>query len=131
MKLNTFCQEINLNLEGAPSNEDTSSKATSNNMWTVISKDGTCSEDFHGIILTIPVPQILQLHGTFIDCLKNYRPSLEEVQYSSRYALALYFSKDAEIKIPWTAKYVKDNPCIRFVCLDSVKRGKGLYAGKS
>ena len=78
-------------------------------------------------MLTIPVPQILQLSGTFQDCLNNNRSLLEQVQYSSRYALAMYFSKDAQVAMPWTAKYVKDNPCIRFVCVDSVKRGIGLY----
>jgi renalase len=101
-------------------------EGTSDNLWTATAKDGS-SENFHGVILTIPVPQILQLAGTFQDCLKNHRSLLEKVEYSSRYALALYFSKEAHFEMPWTAKYVKDHPCIRFVSVDSVKRGTGMY----
>ena len=115
IKLSTFCQEINLCHD-----EDSTKK-----VWTATAKDGN-SDNFHAIVLTIPVPQILQLAGTFQEHLKNLRPSLEEVKYSSRYALALYFSEETQIGFPWTAKYVKDNPCIRFVAVDSTKRGAGL-----
>ena len=111
-----MCQEINL----------CNSKDNSNSIWTATAKDGS-SDSFNAIILTIPVPQILQLAGTFQEHLKSVRPSLELVEYSSRYALALYFSEDAQVEFPWTAKYVKDNKCIRFVAMDSTKRGLGLY----
>ena len=117
IKLNKLCQEINL-----CNNKD----SNSNSIWTATAKDGS-SDSFNAIILTIPVPQILQLAGTFQEHLKSVRPSLELVEYSSRFALALYFSEDAQVEFPWTAKYVKDNQCIRFVAIDSTKRGLGLY----
>ncbi|XP_028402155.1 renalase-like isoform X2 [Dendronephthya gigantea] len=113
IKLNTFCREINLTCQN---------KETSKHVWTVTTKDGN-SEEFNGVILTIPVPQILQLNGTFQDVLKNYQSELQQVEYSSRYALALFFPEDTKLNVSWIAKYVKDNPCIRFVSLDSVKRG--------
>lgn len=78
------------------------------------------------MILTLPVPQILQLQGSFQVYLDEYRSLLERVEYSSRYALALYYSKDTPIELPWTAKYVDQDTCIRFVCVDSLKRGKGV-----
>ena len=114
MKLSTHCEKIDL----------CHNEATSNKLWTVTAKDGS-SEKFHGIILTLPVPQIMQLAGNLQDCIQNHRSSLNQVEYSSRYALALYFSKEAQVDLPWTAQYVNDHPCIRFVCVDSVKRGTG------
>jgi len=48
------------------------------------------------------------------------------VQYSSRYAVALYFDQGVKIDVPWTCKYVVDSPCVRFISVDSRKRfGKG------
>jgi len=44
------------------------------------------------------------------------------VQYSSRYAVALYFDQGVKIDVPWTCKYVVDSPCVRFISVDSRKR---------
>lgn len=54
------------------------------------------------------------------------RQQLEGVVYSSRFALALFFSPDAVVKVPWGAKYVTDSSCIRYVAVDSKKRGAGV-----
>ena len=51
---------------------------------------------------------------------------MSKVVYSSRYALGLYFSEDAKINVPWAAKYIWDNPCIRFLSIDDKKRGVGM-----
>ncbi|XP_026869236.2 renalase isoform X5 [Electrophorus electricus] len=50
------------------------------------------------------------------------RQMLEDVSYSSRYALGLFYKAGVRISVPWAAKYVSDNPCIRYVAIDDKKR---------
>lgn len=56
---------------------------------------------------------------------ENQRKKLEAVSYSSRYALGLFYKADARIDVPWAAKYVSNNPCIRFIAIDDKKRNLG------
>lgn len=56
---------------------------------------------------------------------ESQRRELEAVSYSSRYALGLFFEAGARIDVPWAAKYIADNPCIRFVAIDDKKRNSG------
>lgn len=111
-RFQTLCSNISLSRE-----------QRSTTAWRATPNDGP-SEEFHAIILTIPVPQILQLNGTIQDCLQEHVTSLQQVQYSSRYALALCFPENTRFEFPWTAKYVQGHPCIRYVAVDSAKRGK-------
>lgn len=98
---------------------------TQRRTWQVIDLKENTSE-FDTVIVTIPTPQILNLKGSIQDFLETKRSSLENVQYSSRFALALYFDRGTKINVPWTCKYVVDNPCVRFISVDSRKRfGKG------
>ena len=83
------------------------------------------SSSFDGVILTIPVPQLLSLHGNILDNLESEtRTSLEAVTYSSRYALGLVLDSGSVLhgSYDWTMKYV-DHPIIRFISWDSTKRG--------
>jgi len=80
------------------------------------------SSEFDSVIVTIPTPQLLNLKGSIQDFLQSERSSLETVQYSSRYAVALYFDQGVKIDVPWTCKYVVDSPCVRFISVDSRKR---------
>lgn len=48
--------------------------------------------------------------------------TLEAVEYSSRYCLALFFPAGIKMDVPWTACYVYNDPCIRFVSLDNLRR---------
>ncbi|ROL48454.1 Renalase [Anabarilius grahami] len=57
---------------------------------------------------------------------ENQRKKLEAVSYSSRYALGLFYKADARINVPWAAKYVSNNPCIRFIAIDDKKRNLAL-----
>ncbi|XP_067858638.1 renalase [Heptranchias perlo] len=87
------------------------------------SKSGP-SEMFDAVVLTMPVPQTLQLQGhikTFIN--ESQRQRLEVASYSSRFALALFYEAGTQIGVPWAAKYVANNPCIRFISIDNKKRG--------
>lgn len=56
---------------------------------------------------------------------ENQRRKLEAVSYSSRYALGLFYKADTRIDVPWAAKYVSNNPCIRFIAIDDKKRNLG------
>ncbi|KAM4636021.1 renalase isoform 2-T2 [Discoglossus pictus] len=90
--------------------------------WEVCSKSGT-PETFDVLVLTMPVPQILQLKGDIEKLIKeSERRQLETVSYSSRYALGLFYEAGTQIDVPWAAKYITNNPCIRFISIDNKKR---------
>ncbi|KAM9837186.1 renalase [Aulostomus maculatus] len=93
-----------------------------NASWEVQKKQGG-SEHFDAVVLTMPVPQILQLHGDVGDMLSvHQKQQLDAVVYSSRFALALFFPPDVDFTFPWGACYVSNNPCICYVAVDSRKR---------
>lgn len=90
--------------------------------WEVQRKAGG-SETFDAVILTMPVPQILQLQGDVGQLLSvQQKQQLDGVVYSSRFAVALFFPPDVVFSFPWAARYVTDNPCIRYIAADSRKR---------
>uniref|UniRef100_A0A4W4FBS4 Amine oxidase domain-containing protein n=1 Tax=Electrophorus electricus TaxID=8005 RepID=A0A4W4FBS4_ELEEL len=90
--------------------------------WEVHQKGGS-PEQFDVVVLTMPVPQILQLQGDISSLMEEAeRQMLEDVSYSSRYALGLFYKAGVRISVPWAAKYVSDNPCIRYVAIDDKKR---------
>jgi len=97
--------------------------------WEVQSKQGG-SERFDAVVLTMPVPQILQLQGDVADMLSvQQRQQLEQVVYSSRFALALFFPPGADIGVSWAARYVSDSRCIRYIAVDDRKRGADTFGG--
>ena len=53
------------------------------------------------------------------------KSQLENVSYSSRFALGLFFPLNlvAPPLWPWAARYDLNDPCIRFISLDNKKRG--------
>ncbi|XP_050196751.1 renalase isoform X2 [Myiozetetes cayanensis] len=90
--------------------------------WEVSRKVGL-PERFDVVILTIPVPQILQLQGDIVNIInESQKQQLESVSYSSRYALGLFYEAGTRIDVPWAAQYITDNPCIRFISIDNKKR---------
>ncbi|XP_078659916.1 renalase-like isoform X2 [Branchiostoma floridae x Branchiostoma belcheri] len=92
--------------------------------WHVAAQNGTEAE-FDAVVLTMPVPQILGLAGvkTLLETQPAQLSQLQQASYSSRYALALYFSPGTSLDVPWAAKYVTEDPCVRFLSVDSRKRG--------
>ncbi|XP_033738254.1 LOW QUALITY PROTEIN: renalase-like [Pecten maximus] len=79
-----------------------------------------------GVILTMPVPQILQLEGSIrhlIDSQPKVKENLEKVSYSMRFAVGLFYDAGVTLSYPWAAKYFKDNPCVCYVAIDDKKRG--------
>ncbi|XP_031972621.1 renalase isoform X1 [Corvus moneduloides] len=90
--------------------------------WEVSRKAGP-PEEFDVVILTMPVPQILQLQGDIVNIInESQKQQLESVSYSSRYALGLFYEAGTGIAVPWAAQYITDNPCIRFISIDNKKR---------
>lgn len=90
--------------------------------WEVQRKTGG-SEMFDAVVLTMPVPQILQLQGDVEQMLSvQQKQQLEGVQYSSRFAVALFFPPDVVFSFPWAARYITNNPCICYIAADSRKR---------
>ncbi|XP_051883466.1 renalase isoform X2 [Pristis pectinata] len=81
------------------------------------------SEMFDAVVLTMPVPQILEVQGDMKTFIKeSQRQRLEAARYSSRFALALFYEAGTQIDAPWAAKYIINNPCIRFISIDNKKR---------
>mmetsp|Transcript_118871 Transcript_118871/g.236848 ORF Transcript_118871/g.236848 Transcript_118871/m.236848 type:complete len:406 (+) Transcript_118871:41-1258(+) len=60
------------------------------------------------VVLTCPVPQVLELTGNIREALEPHKEELERVSYSSRYALGLHYSVEAWERlqsVPWNGKY--------------------------
>lgn len=90
--------------------------------WEVEKKTGG-SEMFDAVVLTMPVPQILQLQGDVENLLSvQQKQQLESVVYSSRFAVALFFSPDVVFSYSWAVRYVRDSSCICYISFDSRKR---------
>uniref|UniRef100_A0A2R8MCF2 Renalase, FAD dependent amine oxidase n=1 Tax=Callithrix jacchus TaxID=9483 RepID=A0A2R8MCF2_CALJA len=93
-----------------------------NDKWEVSKQTGS-PEQFDLIVLTMPVPQILQLQGDITNLIsKCQRQQLEAVSYSARYALGLFYEAGTKIDVPWAGLYITGNPCIRFISIDNKKR---------
>lgn len=83
------------------------------------------SETFDCVILTMPVPQILQLSGSLpslLDERPDIKNSLHHVQFSCRYALGVFLPEGVSVGLDWAVKYFDDS-VIRFVAFDAGKRG--------
>lgn len=87
----------------------------------------TQKESFDGLVLTMPVPQILQLVPNEILNKPGLKSKLEQVKYSSRYALALFYDNHEPSVIlnkPESgAHYIQDDPIFCYAAIDSKKKG--------
>ncbi|OWF42205.1 renalase-like [Mizuhopecten yessoensis] len=80
-----------------------------------------------GVLLTMPVPQILQLDGSIrnlINSQPKVKENLENVSYSMRFAVGLFYNPGVTLSYPWAVKYFRDNPCVCYIAIDNKKRGK-------
>lgn len=94
--------------------------------WEVEFSEGQ-SETFDAVVLTMPVPQILQLPGDVPNCLSEQQGALlSQVQYSSRFALVVSFSKDSALNLDYGLKYITDSQIIRYLSVEHQKRGTEL-----
>lgn len=93
--------------------------------WRVVTEQGQ-EGVFEAVVLTLPVPQVLDMEGdirSLISQDSTVKQNLETVQYSSRFALGLFFDKQVDLGVDWTSKYIKGHPIWRYVGVDNVKRG--------
>jgi len=94
-------------------------------------KEEMVREDADVVILTMPVPQIMQLSGDIPSLLNGCHKQMSDVRYSLRFALGLFYPPTAEVDVSWSAKYTPKNPCLCFISIDNKKRGKDLKHGLS
>lgn len=96
--------------------------------WSVKTQSGE-ADVFDVVVLTMPVPQVLGLTGTIRELLEKDEKllsDLKSVEYSSRYALGLFYEEGAQVRLKDTgtaAQYITNDPIARFVALDNKKRG--------
>ncbi|XP_076318191.1 renalase-like isoform X3 [Tachypleus tridentatus] len=95
--------------------------------WLVTTSSGA-SEKFEAVVMTMPVPQLLHLKGSVPELLAQspeITEKLKKVIFSSRYALGLFYDDYPGFlnDLPWAAKYFSDDPMIRFIAVDNIKRG--------
>ncbi|XP_038060031.1 renalase-like isoform X2 [Patiria miniata] len=87
---------------------------------------GRSREVFDAVILTMPTEQILQQKGLVQEALAKrslIKSHLQSVRYSARYALGLFFKQGTTLDVPWCARYVQGDPCVRWISADAKKRG--------
>merc|ERR1711997_367993 len=120
-----FCKsgtEVNFN------HHVTKINITKDKMFEVNTQDGK-TELFDAAVMTMPVPQILQLPGMDQIIKPETKENLSNVVYSSRYALALFFDKTESSVIlnsslPETgAHYIGDDSVFCYAAIDGKKKG--------
>lgn len=65
------------------------------------------------------------IHISVVVLPQQQRALLSQVQYSSRFAVALFFPKDLDLGLDFGLKYVSDNDCIRYLSVEHLKRETG------
>lgn len=94
--------------------------------WLVKTECGH-QEIFDGVVLTMPVPQILGLEGTLAERIRNettVHKNLQDVKYSARFALGLFYDENIDLRTSWSCNYLTDHPIFRYVAIDNLKRGR-------
>ena len=101
------------------------------NGWEVTDTENL-SDTFDAIVMTIPSAQILELEGGIHSVLTSQSNSvgekLKQVQYSSRWALGLYYPYNAWPALDdagWSARYVTrlEDDALVWLSLESKRRG--------
>jgi predicted NAD/FAD-dependent oxidoreductase len=110
--------------------------------WEVATECGH-TQRFDAVVLTQPVPDMVELldggsgeAGKWLDApgASLARAQLSALQYSSRYALSLFFEPAAaatfDANIDWVARYIgkEEDDALVYLAHDSAKRGGGTPA---
>jgi len=106
-------------------NKRISEVSESGSKWLVKTECGA-QDLFDMVLLTLPVPQLLALNGG-VKTLINENPelltNLQKVSYSTRFVLGMFFNRKVDLGVQWASNYISNDPVIRFVSVDNVKRG--------
>ncbi len=55
------------------------------------------------------------------------KTKLENVQYSARYVMSLYYDHGTELNLPFDASYIKDDPVFRYIAVDNLRRNRRKF----
>jgi len=94
--------------------------------WNVSTVCGL-QQYFDMVLLTMPVPQVLQLTGDIADVISSQpavAADLAGVEYSVRWVLGLFYPQAGMVDTAWAAQYLDSHPVLRFIAVDNVKRGR-------
>ena len=95
--------------------------------WSVRTECGL-EDVFDAVVLTIPTPQLLGLGGGISDIIhqqEDVKTKLESVTYSTRFVLGLFYSGPVDLGgESWSCKYISEDPIIRFIAVDNIKRNR-------
>jgi len=104
--------------------------------WVASSSAQGKKETFDAVVFTQPVPQYINLHspegrpiGNYLDIMKENKKmfeQLEKVRYYSSFSLGIMYNETQTLALDWTVKYFPTNKILRYVCVDSVRRGRPL-----
>jgi len=104
--------------------------------WMASSSAQGKKEKFDAVIFTQPVPQYINFHspegrpdGNYLDIMKENKKIfelLEKVKYYSSFSLGIMYNETQTLALDWSVKYFPNNKILRYVCVDSVRRGRPL-----
>jgi len=102
--------------------------------WTVVNKKNDKTEHFDIVVFTQPVPQYINVispegrpSGNYMQLIsKNLKifENLQKVKYYSSFSLGLMYNKPLQLSMDRTVRYFPDNAIIRYMSVDTVRRGK-------
>lgn len=101
-------------------------------IWVAESEAAGRREEFDMVLLTLPVPQFAgipttegMVTGNFLDEAKasGVFDDLLRVRFFPSFSLGLFYSSPTELGLGWKWKYFPDSPVIRFIAVDTLKRG--------
>ena len=101
--------------------------------WEATSSAQGKVEQFDAVVFTQPVPQYISQEspegrpqGNYLDILRKsiFFSNLQKVRYFSSFSLGLFYDEATTLSLDWTVKYFPNNQILRYVCVDSVRRGK-------
>ena len=94
----------------------------SGDQWLVKKEGSSIEEPFSSVILTMPIPQVLNLGGNFRDVIsRDIHDNLRSVKFNSVFTLALFYDRPM-YGFTQMAKYFPKDPVVRFVAVDNLKR---------
>ena len=111
--INNICKFL-INQKDLIKNTKITKAINSNNKWLLEDENHKIYEEFDLLFITIPAPQILQMH---IELSDDFKDKLSKIKYDSIFSLILHSNKD--IKLPLNELY--ENPDIQKIVDNSKK----------
>jgi len=88
----------------------------------ILANEGT--ESFDAVILTPPVPDILEIQGSFREIMsEEHLHKLKQIKYSSRFVLVLVYNQ--VLNVTWAATYMPSDQIFRYAAIQEKKVESG------